>query len=101
MCYRPPRLNPPGPRGPPPIISEARLVAFFCPAAGAAPFLSFAAIAFALVLAIAAVAAGTARLKLGQASRIYLSWGLGVAVVALILSRLTKPSQAALAESAA
>jgi formate hydrogenlyase subunit 4 len=41
-----------------------------------------------LVMALAALAAGTARLKVAQAGRFYWRWGFGVAILALIVSAL-------------
>jgi NADH-quinone oxidoreductase subunit H len=46
----------------------------------------FAGLSLLLVAALAALAAGTARLKVPQAARFYWRWGLGLAVLALILA---------------
>jgi len=47
---------------------------------------AFVVVSFALALLVAAVAAGTARLKLTQAARVYWQWGFGVALVALVVA---------------
>lgn len=49
----------------------------------------FVAVSLVLVLVIATVAATTARLKLAQAARIYWSWGLAIAAIALIIAMAT------------
>ncbi|HTX70169.1 MAG TPA: NADH-quinone oxidoreductase subunit H [Thermoleophilia bacterium] len=47
---------------------------------------AFVVISIALVLVVATVAAATARLKLAQATRVYLSWGLGISALALVIA---------------
>jgi len=43
-------------------------------------------VSFALVAVVTLIAAATARLKLGQAMRVYWQWGFGVSVVALVVA---------------
>jgi len=51
-------------------------------------FILFAGLSLVLVIFLTILAAGTARLKIPQAARFYWRWGMGLAVVALILGVL-------------
>jgi NADH-quinone oxidoreductase subunit H len=51
-------------------------------------FAVFAGLSLVLVVLLSFVAAGTARLKVAQAARFYWRWGMGLALVALILAIL-------------
>lgn len=51
-------------------------------------FALFAGFSLILVILLTILAAGTARLKISQAARFYWRWGMGLAVVALILGVL-------------
>jgi NADH-quinone oxidoreductase subunit H len=48
----------------------------------------FVALSMILVLILTTLAAATARLKVTQASRIYWQWGMGVAILALVMAAL-------------
>ncbi|HEX2987298.1 MAG TPA: NADH-quinone oxidoreductase subunit H [Chloroflexota bacterium] len=48
----------------------------------------FVVLSMLLVLILTTLAAATARLKVTQASRVYWKWGMGIAVLALVMAAL-------------